>query len=52
MDPSVLVAYVPAEWLPLFLLGLLILKGLRIWKGNKATKQDDDEFHREPDVKG
>lgn len=53
MDPQLLVAYVPTEWLPLFLLGLLILKGLQIWKDNKATKQNDnDEFTRDPDVKG
>lgn len=53
MDPTMLVTYVPAEWLPLFLLGVLILKGLQIWRDKKATDEPkDDEFRRDPNVKG
>jgi hypothetical protein len=53
MDPITLIPYVPVEWLPVFILGVLILRGLQIWKDGKAAqKPKPDEFHRDPDVKG
>lgn len=52
MDPSTFIGQAPPEWIPFLILAALVLKGWQAWVNRKQPDKPDDEFHRDPDVKG
>jgi hypothetical protein len=53
MDPSAFIGHAPPEWIPFLILAALVLKGWQAWVNRKQKPEEpEDEFHRDPNVKG